>query len=114
MIVGLLQSDKISLTAWTPSVHSRAVYAQSTVRRFARWLENARIAVHALYGPLIQQALAEWGDHILYLALETSMLWHTYGLVRTSLVYRGRGIPLMWKVLEHSRSRVAHDVYREV
>ena len=36
MIVGLIQSDKISLTAWTPYVHSRAVYAQSSVRRFAR------------------------------------------------------------------------------
>ena len=42
MIVGLIQSGKISLTAWTPYVHSRAVYAQSIVRRFARWLENDR------------------------------------------------------------------------
>jgi Transposase DDE domain len=114
MMVGLIQSDKISLTAWTPYVYSRAVYAQSTVRRFARWLENERIAVHALYGPLIQHALAAWGDHILYLALDTSMLWNTYCLVRTSLVYRGRAIPLVWKVLEHSSSSVAHDVYSEV
>ena len=114
MMVGLIQSDKISLTAWTPYVHSRAVYAQSTVRRFARWLENERIAVHALYGPLIQQALAAWGDHMLYLALDTSMLWNTYCLVRTSLVYRGRAIPLVWKVIEHSSSSVAHDVYSEV
>ena len=56
MSVGLMQSGKISLTAWTPDVHSRAVYAQSIVRRFARWLENDRIAVHALYGPLRQHA----------------------------------------------------------
>ena len=70
--------------------------------------------MHALYGPLIQQALAAWGDHILYLALDTSMLWNTYCLVRTSLVYRARAIPLVWKVLEHSSSSVAYDVYREV
>jgi hypothetical protein len=114
MIVGLIQSEKIRLTAWTPYVHSRAVYAQSTVRRFARWLENERIAVHALDGPLIQQALAAWGDHILYLALDTSIWWNTYCLVRTSLVYRGRAIPLVWKVLEHASSRVSHDVYSEV
>jgi hypothetical protein len=73
MMVGLIPSDQISLTAWTPSVPSRAVYAQSPVRRFARWLENARIAGQALYGPLIQQARAAWGDHILSLALETSL-----------------------------------------
>ena len=48
MIVGLVQSGKISLTAWVPYVHSRAVYAQSSVRRVARWLENDRIDVHAL------------------------------------------------------------------
>jgi hypothetical protein len=59
MMTGLIQSGKISLTAWAPYVHSRAVYAQSTVRRFIRWLNNPRIDVHSLYGPLIQQALAE-------------------------------------------------------
>jgi hypothetical protein len=56
MIVDLMHSGKISLTAWTPYVYSRAVYAQSSVRRFARWLENAWIAVHALYSPLMQHA----------------------------------------------------------
>ena len=62
MVVGLIETGKISLTAWAPSGHSRAMYAQSTVRRFTRWLKNKRIDVHALYGPLIQQALAEWSN----------------------------------------------------
>ena len=91
-------------------MHSRAVYAQSTVRRLTRWLENTRIDVHALYGPLIQQAIAEWGDQRVYLALDTSMLWNTYCLVRLSLVYRGRAIPMVWTVLEHPSSSVAYDV----
>jgi hypothetical protein len=95
MVVGLMQSRLISLTAWTPYVHSRAVYAQSTVRRFARWLANDRIDVHALYSPLIQRALAEWGTQVLYLALDTSTLWNTSCLVRISLVYRGRAVPLV-------------------
>jgi hypothetical protein len=59
MMTGLIQSGKISLTAWVPYVHNRAVYAQSTVRRFMRWPNNPRIKVHRAYGPLIQQALAE-------------------------------------------------------
>jgi hypothetical protein len=114
MVVGLIQSGNISLTAWVPSVHSRAVFAQSTVRRFIRWLENTRIDVHALYGPLIQQAMAEWGEQRVYLALDTSMLWNTYCLVRLSLVYRGRAIPLVWTVLEHPSSSVAYHVYKEL
>src|SRR4030095_14686278 len=111
MTVGLIKSGKTSLTAWAPYVQSRAVYAQSTVRRFSRWMENARIDVHALYGPLLQQALAEWGTQVLYLALDTSMLWDTYCLVRISLVYRGRAVPIVWTVLAHPSSSVAYEVY---
>ena len=114
MVVGLIQSGNISLTAWVPYVHSRAMFAQSTVRRLTRWLENERIAVHTLYGPLIQQAMAEWGDQRMYLALDTSMLWNTYCLVRISLVYRGRAIPLVWTVLEYPSSSVAYNVYKEM
>jgi hypothetical protein len=96
----------------TPRMLSRATMAQSTVRRFARWLNNERIVVHQLYGPLIQQALAEWGQHVLNLALDTSMLWDCYCLVRISVIYRGRAVPLVWLVLEHGSSSVAYEVYK--
>jgi hypothetical protein len=112
MLVGLIQSGLIGLNAWAPYVLSRATLAQSTVRRFARWLDNERIVVHQLYGPLIQQALAEWGQHMLYLALDTSLLWDRYCLVRISLIYRGRAVPLVWCVLEHASSSVAYEVYK--
>ena len=50
-----MQAGTISLTAWVPYVQSRAMDAPSTVRRFARWLEQDRIDVHALYGPSCHQ-----------------------------------------------------------
>ena len=65
MVVGLIRSEKISPTAWVPYVESRAQYAQSTQRRFTRWIYNDRIHVCELYAPLIQEALSEWGDNIL-------------------------------------------------
>jgi hypothetical protein len=114
MMTGLIQAGTISLTAWVPYVHSRAVYAQSTVRRFARWLNNPRIEVHSLYGPLIQQALAEWGHRKLYLALDTSMLWGKFCLIRISVVYRGRAVPLVWRVLKHSSSSVSYEAYKDL
>jgi hypothetical protein len=114
MIVGLMQSGKSRLTAWAPYVHRRAVYAQSPVRRFARWLENERLDVHALSGPLMQQALVEWANCSLYLALDTSTLWNTYCLVRISLVYRGRAVPMVWTVRDHPSRSVAYDVYKDV
>ncbi|MGD2207752.1 MAG: transposase [Anaerolineae bacterium] len=114
MMVGLILSGTISLPAWVPFVHSRAQYAQSTARRFKRWLDNGRIQVHKLYGPLIQQALAEWGENTLYLALDTSMLWNQYCIIRISVVYRGRAVPLVWTVLEHRSSAVAFEMYKNL
>jgi hypothetical protein len=114
MMVGLILSGKINLTEWTPYVHCRAHYAVSTVRRFRRWLDNGRIKVHRLYAPLVQQALCEWGQNVLYLALDTSMLWGKYCIIRISIVYRGRAIPLIWKVLEHASSTVAFAAYRDL
>ena len=114
MMVGLIHSHTISLPEWVPFVHSRAQFAQSTVRRFRRWLDNKRIKVHKLYGPLIQQALTEWGENMLYLALDTSMLWNKYCIIRISVVYRGRAVPLVWTVLEHPSSTVAFEVYKNL
>ncbi len=114
MMVGLIHSGGISLTAWAPYVVSRAQYAQSTVRRFRRWLDNDKIEVLSLYGPLIQQALVKWGEQALYVALDTSMLWNTYCLIRLSVIYRGRAVPLVWCVLQHGSAQVAFATYQEL
>ncbi len=114
MLVGLIHSGWINLTAWAPYVVSRAQYSQSTVRRFRRWLDNDKIEVFSLYGPLIQHALAQWGEHVLYLALDTSMLWNTYCMIRIAVIYRGRAIPLVWLVLEHGSAQVSYDTYKDL
>ena len=114
MMVGLIHSGWINLTAWAPYVVSRAQYAQSRVRRFRRWLNNDKIDVESLYSPFIQQALAEWGAQALYVALDTSMLWDTYCLIRLSVIYRGRAVPLVWCVLEHGSAQVSFDAYKEL
>jgi Transposase DDE domain len=114
MMVGLIQAGRISLTAWAPDVVSRAQYAQSTVRRFRRWLHNDKLDVLSLYGPLMTQALAEWGEQALYVALDTSRLWNTYCLIRLSVIYRGRAVPLVWCVLHHGSAQVAFGAYRDL
>jgi hypothetical protein len=47
----------------------------------------------------------------LYLALDTSLLWNQYCLLRLSVVYRGRAVPIVWDVVQHSSSSVTHAVY---
>ena len=112
MMVGLICAKTVSLGAWAPYVVGRAQYAQSLVRRFRRWLDNNRIQVEPLYGPLIEQALVSWMGKRVYVALDTSMLWNTYCLIRLSLIYRGRAVPLGWRVIEHGRAAVAFETYK--
>ncbi len=114
MIVGLIESAAISLPEWAPFVDSRANFAQSTVRRFSRWLNNKRIKTHDLYGPIIQDALTEWDNNTIYLALDTSMLWEQYCHIRISVIYRGRAVPLIWETIEHGSSTVSFESYRDL
>jgi len=114
MMVGLIKSECVNLTAWIPYVLSRAKYAQSVQRRFQRWLYNSRIQVHHLYAPLIQKALEDWGEYKLYLALDTSLLWNQYCIIRICVIYRGRAIPIVWQVLEHKSSNVSYETYQHL
>src|SRR5437763_15891898 len=42
------------------------------------------------------------------------MLWNTYCLIRLSVIYRGRAVPLVWCVLEHGSAQVGFETYREL
>ncbi len=114
MIIGLIQAGSVNLTKWTMYTQSRAKFAQSKQRRFSRWLHNPRINPQRLYSPLIQAALKGWSEKVVYLSLDTSMLWNQYCLIRVALVYRGRAVPVAWRVLEHPSSSVKIQTYQDL
>lgn len=111
MVIGLIWSGKINITEWVTYRVTTAL-ASSTQRRFSRWMHNKRIEVNSLYAPLIYQAITDWTAGPLYLALDTSMLWNQYCLIRISIIYRGRAVPVVWKVIEHGSSSVDFETYR--
>lgn len=114
MVIALLQRGEISLTRWLPYLPCRGLQAQSKQRRVSRWLHNSRINVHRLYKTLIQTALAHWEEDSLYLSLDTSSYWGQYCLIRLAVVYRGRALPIVWRVLPRRSASVAFDDYREM
>lgn len=93
--IGVICAECISLPKWTVYVNSRARFAQNHQRRFSRWLHNARINVHRLYSPLIQKAIADWDAPVITVIEDTSQLWGQYCLVRLSVQYRGRAVPIV-------------------
>ena len=58
--------------------------------------------------------MLDWGEPKVYVALDTSMLWKRYCLIRLSVIYRGRAVPLVWEVIEHRSSTVALEHYQSL
>lgn len=114
MVAALIQRGEVSLTRWLPYLPCRGEQAQSKQRRVSRWLHNSRINVHGLYKVLIQTALAHWDEDCLYLSLDTSTYWEEYCLICLAVVYRGRALPLVWRVLKQRSASVAFNKYREM
>lgn len=112
MINALICSGTINLSEWEAYVPSRAEQAQSTERRWQRFLRNHRIRVRALYVPLVMAAINNWHHQRLYLALDTTVLWNRFCIIHISVVCCGRAVPFLWKVLDHKSSTVAFREYK--
>jgi hypothetical protein len=115
-VVGLCLSKKVSLPGWGEVVESRATQAASRTRRFERWMDNSHVQVQPLYAPLVRAALLHWqAIGRVYLALDVSVLKGSpFVLIRVSIIYRGRAIPLAWRVLRHASATVGFADYAPV
>jgi Transposase DDE domain len=113
-VVGLCLTRTVRLTAWAEVVDGHAQYAASRVRRFARWLHHAAIDPMIWYPPVLKATLRDWTpNNRVYVALDTTVL-APFVLIRASLVYRGRAIPLAWKALRHASATVSFEAYQPV
>jgi hypothetical protein len=113
-VVGLCLTRTVRLSAWAEVVDGHAQYAASRVRRFARWLHHAAIDPMTWYPPVLKATLRDWTPNSrVFVALDTTVL-APFVLIRASLVYRGRAIPLAWKALRHASAMVSFDAYQPV
>lgn len=106
MIIGMIESQNVHLNGFGVYVTSRAQIAQSHQRRFRRWLSNRRIDVVSAHHALVRQALSEWGSERLYLTLDTTVVWNCFCIVWVGVVYRGRTVPVAWRVVAQASSTV--------
>ncbi|MBD1880339.1 MULTISPECIES: hypothetical protein [unclassified Coleofasciculus] len=106
MMIGIIQSQNVHLNRFEVYVISRAKVAQSHQPRFRRWLSNRRIDVVSAHHALIKQALCQWKSQRLYLSLDTTVVWNCFCIVWIGVVYRGRTVPVAWRVVAQSSSTV--------
>jgi len=114
-VIGLCFTKTVNFNHWGEVVISNAKYAASHQRRFQRWLYNCYVTPATFYPPLLQVALADWkpGERA-YVALDTSVLPNGYVLIRTALIYRGRALPVAWRVFKHNSASVSYADYKVV
>jgi hypothetical protein len=70
--------------------------------------------VHRIYKSLVKAALSDWSESKIFLALDTSLFWDEYCLVRLSVIHRGRALPLVWRVMKHESASISFTDYREM
>ncbi len=113
-ITGLCLTHTVRLGAWAQVLPSPAQSAASRERRFSRWLHNRAIHPQEWYLPVVQAALMDWPAQTrLYVALDTTALT-PFVLIRASLVYRGRAIPLAWRAVRHRSTQVGFEAYQPI
>lgn len=113
-VTGLCRKGRVHLSAWAEEVTSSARYAASRVRRFARWLHNPAIDPAQWYPPILRAALSDWTPGMrAYVALDTTVV-APFVLIRASLIYRGRAIPLAWRTLRRTSAMVSFEAYQPV
>jgi hypothetical protein len=115
-VVGLCLSKTVNFSAWGEYVESSARQAASRERRFHRWFEDPHMNMSGIYPPLVKVAMKSWqvGKRV-YVALDPSVISGTaYVLVKAALIYRGRAIPLAWRIFEHDSATVGYKDYQPV
>jgi len=114
-VVGICLSETVNFSRWGEVVLSEAKYASSHQRRFRRFLKNARVKPKQLYGWLLKAALKQWSlQQTLFLGLDVSDLKNGCVLIRVALIYRGRAVPVCWKVMSHKGTSVAYQDYKKL
>lgn len=112
-VVGVCLTNTVSVNKWGEVVISEAILANSRQRRFLRWLHNKYIRPLKFYFPLVKAALGDWSlEQVVYLALDTTDLHNGYILIRLAIIYRGRAIPLVWRVLRRKGVEVGYKDYK--
>ena len=112
-VVGLISSQKPHLSRWT-TYRSTETKASSKERQFSRWLHNDRIRPMLIYPYIVEHMLATWGEEKIFVALDTTLLWKKFVIVRASLVYNNRAIPLGWVVFRSKSATVAVVTYQRM
>jgi len=111
MVAALLGCGTVNQAQWGVYVQGRATQEASHQRRWRRFLQNQKVKAENLYVPLLLNAIAEWKETQIYIALDTTLLWNQYCFISLAVIAGGRAVPFLWLGLEHNSASVEWEKY---
>jgi hypothetical protein len=97
LISGIVASKSTPLPKVAAKV-PKGTKPESRVKRFARWLDNARILEEVYFLPYGEILLAHLAFETLVLVMDGSVVGCGCTALRLHVVYKGRALPLVWHV----------------
>ncbi len=117
MITGLVRAGKIALDEMADkSTKHKDSKTESRTKRFNRWLRNKKVNKETMYFPYIKEILAGLSGTTLIFTIDASSLGKHCAVLMISIIYKGRALPVIWKVREGNKgsfSEAEHVVLLE-
>src|SRR5262249_46941008 len=84
---------------------------ESRVKRFARWLDNARILEELYFLPYAELLLAHLALETLVLVMDGSVVGRGCVALMIHVLYKGRALPLAWRVRQGPKGHFPEDLH---
>jgi Transposase DDE domain len=84
---------------------------ESRVKRFARWLDNARILEEMYFLPYAEILLTQLALETLVLVMDGSVVGRGCVALMIHVLYKGRALPLAWRVRQGPKGHFPEDLH---
>jgi hypothetical protein len=110
LISGIVASKSTQLPKVAAKVPT-GTKPESRVKRFARWLDNARILEEVYFLPYAEILLAHLAVETLVLVMDGSVVGCGCVALMLHVVYKGRALPLAWRVRQGPKGHFPEDLH---
>src|SRR5215472_4095935 len=110
LISGIVASKSTQLPKVAAKVPN-GTKPESRVKRFARWLDNARILEEVSFLPYAEILLAHLALETLVLVMDGSVVGCGCVALMIHVLYKGRALPLAWRVRQGPKGHFPEDLH---
>src|SRR2546422_9396136 len=110
LISGIVASKSTQLPNIAPHVPD-GTKAESRVKRFARWLDNANILEEVYFLPYAELLLSHLALQTLVLVMDGSVVGRGCVALMLHVVYKGRALPLAWRGRQGPKGHFPEDLH---